>query len=71
MDNRTININNYYIMNSSYFNENFKKFCSKEYNLTFLKNNIIKIKSPEKKLVSQLKHIKSKILNKSKHTRAY
>ena len=71
MDNRTININNYYILNSSYFNENFKKFCEKEYNLTFLKNKLIKIKSPEKKIVSQLKHIKSKFLNKSKHTRAY
>ena len=74
-DIRTININNYYILNSSYFNENLKKekfhnFYVKEYNSSFLKNKFFKIKSPKKKIVSHLKQIKSKFLDISKHIRS-
>ena len=71
-DIKTININNYYILNSSWIKENpnknsFNELYEKEYNSSLLNNLLIKIKSPNKKLAKHLKQIKSTIMNINKN----
>ena len=72
--NPTININNYYILNSSFINDKFKKealnnLYKKAYNYSFFKNQNIKIKSPNNKNKTHLRISKSKIINLNKNIR--
>lgn len=64
--NQTININNYYILNSSLINDKLQKerineLYKEEYKSNFLKNPIIKIKSPKKDIKSKIIKIKKNI----------
>ena len=61
----TININNYYFLNSSFINENLRKdslhdLYEKEYKSSPLKNLLLKINFPNQKFVNLIKKIKSK-----------
>ena len=61
----TININNYYFLNSSFINENLKRdslhdLYEKEYKSSPLKNLLLKINFPNQKLVNLIKKLKSK-----------
>ena len=65
-NNQTIHINNYYILNSSFLNENHKKFglnelYEKEYDSSFIKNHQFQINTPNEKLKNGFKHIKTKM----------
>ena len=67
----TININNYYFLNSSFINENLKRdslheLYEKEYKSSPLKNLLLKINFQNKKFVNLSKKIKSKKIDINK-----